>query len=59
MQKLRDQHLPQSQVRAVTGISERSIRRIAKEEQSENIDEERFRQSRPMGRPSRVSEYGV
>jgi len=57
VQKLRDQKRPQSEVQEVTGISERSIRRIEKEEQIEEINEERFRKSHSMGRPSLVSEY--
>lgn len=57
VQKLRDQNMPQSEVRELTGISERSISRIEKEEQITEIDEERFRNSHNMGRPSRVTEY--
>lgn len=57
MQKLRDQNMPQGEVRELTGISERSISRIEKEEQIKEIDEKRFRKSHNMGRPSQVTEY--
>jgi transposase len=57
VQKLREQNMPQGEVGSLTGISERSISRIEKEEQIKEIDEECFRKSRTMGRPSRVSEY--
>jgi transcriptional regulator with XRE-family HTH domain len=57
VQKLREQNMPQDEVGSLTGISERSISRIEKEEQIKEIDEERFRKSHNMGRPSRVSAY--
>lgn len=57
VQKLRDQNMPQSEVRDLTGISERSISRIEKEEQISEINEESFRKSHNMGRPSQVTEY--
>ena len=57
MQKLRKKNVPQPEVRDLTGISERSISRIEKEEQIKEIDEESFRKSHNMGRPSPVTEH--
>ena len=57
VQKLRQQNVPQNQVRDLTGISEQSIGRIEKEPEISEINEECFRKSRHMGRPSTVAQY--
>jgi transposase len=57
VQKLRKQKVPQKEVRELTGISEKSIQRMEKEPEVTEIDEEGFRKSRNLGRPSMVSQY--
>ena len=57
VQKLRKAGSPPKQVRKLTGISERSIRRIEQEPEVTNADEEQFRKSRNLGRPSAVEQY--
>ena len=50
VQKLRNEGLPQKQVRELTGISERTTSRIEKEAEVTNGDEKSFRKSRNIGR---------
>ncbi len=57
VQKFRHQNIPQKQGRELTGVSERSISRIEREPQVNEIDEANFRKSRNMGRPSIVAQY--
>ena len=57
VKKLRKAKLPAETVKKVTGISERSIRRIEKEPEVESADEENFRKSRKVGRPSQLEAY--
>ena len=57
VQKFRQQNIPQKQVRDLTGVSERSISRIEREPQVNEIDEATFRKSRNLGRPSTVAQY--
>lgn len=57
VQKLRKKKVSQKEVRDLTGISEKSIQRIEKEPEITDIDEEAFRKSKNMGRPSSVSQY--
>jgi transposase len=57
VQKLRKAGSPPKEVRKLTGISERSIRRIEQEPEVTNVDEEQFRKSRNLGRPSAVEQY--
>ena len=57
VKKLRKAKLPAATVEKVTGISERSIRRIEKEPEVESADEESFRKSRKVGRPSQLEAY--
>jgi transposase len=57
VQKLRQEGVPQKQVRELTGISERTSSRIEKEPEVSNGDEESFRKSRHLGRPSAVEQY--
>lgn len=57
VQQLRQQQVPAQQVNEITGISERSISRIEKEPPITEVDEEDFRTSRKVGRPSGVSQY--
>ena len=57
MQKLREQNVPQEQVKDLTGVSKRSVSRIEKEPPVKEINEAGFRKSHNMGRPSRVAQY--
>ena len=57
VQKLRKVAMPQKEVQQLTGISERTIREIEKEPAVTHTDEEAFRKSRNLGRPSPVIEY--
>ncbi|WP_404790621.1 IS21 family transposase [Altericista sp. CCNU0014] len=57
VQKLRQEGVPQKQVRELTGISERTTSRIEKEPEVTNADDESFRKSRNLGRPSAVEQY--
>ncbi len=57
VQKLRKAQVSQQEVQRLTGISERTIRRIETEPEVSSSDEETFRKSKKVGRPSAVSEY--
>jgi len=57
VKKLREAGMPTHQVEQVSGVSKRSIQRIAQEVDVGSADEERFRKSRNLGRPSNVSQY--
>ena len=57
VQKLRKTGMPQPKVCELTGISERSIRRIEQEPEVTDIDETNSPKSRQPGRPSSVSPY--
>lgn len=57
VQNLRNTNVSVKQVREITGISERTIRRMAQEPVVTNADDEAFRQSRQVGRRSIVIQY--
>jgi transposase len=57
VQKLRQAKRPVSEVSQLTGISERSVHRIQQESEVKNADEEEFRKSRKVGRPSGIDEF--
>ena len=57
VQKLRKTGMPQPKVCELTGISERSIRRIEQEPEVTDINETNSQQFRQPGRPSSVSPY--
>lgn len=57
VQKLRKTGMPQPKVCELTGISERSIRRIEQEPEVTDTDETNSQKSRQPGRPSSVSPY--
>lgn len=57
VQKLRKDGVPQKQIRSLTGVSERTSSRIEKELEVINADDESFRKSRNLGRPSGVEQY--
>jgi transposase len=57
VQKLRQEGVPQKQVRELTGISERTTSRIEKEPEVTNADDGSFRKSRNLGRPSAIEQY--
>ena len=57
VQKLRKTGMPQPQVSELTGISERSIRRIEQEPQVTDTDKTSAGKSSRPGRPSSVSPY--
>jgi transposase len=57
VQKLRETGMSAKQVEQVSGVSERSIRRITQEAEVTSADEESFHKSRHLGRPSSVSQY--
>ena len=57
VQKLIKEGASQKQVRELTGISERTASRIEKEVEVTSADEESFRKSRNLGRPSAVEQY--
>lgn len=59
VKKLRKAKLAAATVKEVTGISERSIRRIEKEPEVETADEASFRNRRKVGRPSQLEPYKV
>jgi transposase len=57
VQKLRTAGVPQKDVRELTGISERTTQRIQKEPVVTDADDERFRKTRNLGRPSPIEEF--
>lgn len=57
VQKLRKAQVSQEEIKGLTGISERTIRRIETEPEVTSTDDETLRQSRKVGRPSKVSQY--
>ncbi len=57
VQNLRKADVPQQEVQKITGMSERTVRRIEREPEVTNSDEETFRKTKNLGRPSAVSEY--
>lgn len=57
VQKLKQAGATPDNIHEITGVSERSIRRIVKEPEMNSADEEAFRKSRKVGRPSEVTEY--
>ena len=57
VQQLRQKQLSVKKVSEITGMSDRSIRRVEKEEQIKEIDEEQFRKTRKMGRPRKITPY--
>ncbi|WP_017326740.1 IS21 family transposase [Synechococcus sp. PCC 7336] len=56
-QKLRQTGATQKATRDLTGISERTIRRIEQEPAVSDTEEKNFRKSRKVGRPSRMEPY--
>jgi transposase len=57
VQRLRQSGLPQGEIRTLTGISERTIRRIEQEPPMSEADDASFRKSRKLGRKSGVEPY--
>lgn len=57
VKSLKKAKVPTATVKEVTGISERSIRRIEKEPESDSANEEDFRNRRKVGRPSQLEPY--
>ena len=57
VKSLKKAKVPTAIVKEVTGISERSIRRIEKEPESDSANEEDFRNRRKVGRPSQLEPY--
>lgn len=57
VQKLRQAKLPVAEVSKLTGASERTIHRIQQEPEVHDADDEEFRKSRKVGRPSGVDEF--
>ena len=57
VQQFRQTDLPDKEIREHTGISERTITRIAQEAKVETLEEEQFRKSRGVGRPSSIAQY--
>jgi transposase len=57
VQKLRKEGASQKQVRELTGISERTASRIEQEAEVTHADDESFRKSRNLGRPSAIEQY--
>lgn len=57
VQVLRDAGLTQRQVRASHGVSERTVRRIEREERVTEFDDAAERERRRLGRPSKVEPY--
>jgi transposase len=57
VQKLRQAKLPVADVSKLSGISKRTINRIQQEPEIQNTDEEEFRKSRKIGRPSGIDKF--
>jgi transposase len=57
VQKLRQAKLPVAEVSKLTGASERTIHRIQQEAEVQDAEDEEFRKSRKVGRPSGVDEF--
>jgi transposase len=57
VQKLRQAKLPVAEVSKLTGVSKRTIHRIQQEPEVTEADEEKFRKSRKVGRPSGIEEF--
>ncbi len=57
VQKLRQEGVPQKEVRELTGVSERTTNRIEKEPEVKNADDGSLRKTRNLGRPSPVEQY--
>jgi transposase len=57
VQQLSQMGFTQKAIREATGVSQRTIRRIQREPPVTNTDEESFRESRNVGRPSSVEQH--
>jgi transposase len=57
VQVLRDAGLTQRQVRESHGVSERTVRRIEREERVTEFDDKSEHERRRLGRPSKVEPY--
>lgn len=57
VQRLRKSGMGQKQVSELTGVSQRSVRRIEQEPPVSSADEESFRKTKRLGRRSTVEEY--
>ena len=57
VQQLSKANVPPAQVEQITGVSQRSIRRIVKEPEVTSVEASTSEQRKGAGRPSEVSEY--